>query len=273
MRALWLIALVLAAKGAFAYTICGFPGPSVVGFDDFIGTIARGDVAYIGEIHTDAQVHAAQLDTLRGLAALGRPLVLAMEMFQIPYQQYLDAYIRGELSEEGLFRETEYATRWGYDPGLYSPILRLAKEQHIPLRAIGVPTELIEQVRQKGATNTQSPYLPSPLLLPSRPYLVRLEAAYEDHPRLGSLSRFLEVQLVWDNGMAFALQNALLANPGALVMVMIGAGHVQGGLGVPELVEEMAPGVLQSVVVPVLMCSELELGEDFGIVIEQGGVE
>ena len=73
--------------------------------------------------------------------------------------------------------------------------------------------------------------------------------------------------------MAFALQNALLANPGALVMVMIGAGHVQGGLGVPELVEEMAPGVLQSVVVPVLMCSELELGEDFGIVIEQGGVE
>ena len=164
MRALWLIALVLAAKGAFAYTICGFPGPSVVGFDDFIGTIARGDVAYVGEIHTDAQVHAAQLDTLRGLAALDRPLVLAMEMFQIPYQQYLDAYIRGELSEEGLFRETEYATRWGYDPGLYSPILRLAKEQHIPLRAIGVPTELIEQVRQKGATNTQSPYLPSPIL-------------------------------------------------------------------------------------------------------------
>lgn len=273
MRALWLIAWVLAAKGAFAYTICGFPGPSVVGFEDFIETIARRDVAYLGEIHTDAQVHAAQLDTLRGLVALGRPLVLAMEMFQIPYQQRLDAYIRGELPEEGLLRETEYATRWGYDPGLYLPILSLAKEQKIPLWAIGMPTELIEQVRQKGVTNNPSPYLPSPLLFPSRPYFERLEATYEEHPRLGSLSRFFEVQLAWDNGMAFALRNALLANPGALVVVMIGAGHIQGGLGVPELVKKMAPLVLQSVAVPVLALSELGPGEDFGIVLEQGGVE
>jgi uncharacterized iron-regulated protein len=230
-------------------------------------------VAYLGEIHTDAQIHAAQLDTLRGLVALGRPLVLALEMFQIPYQQHLDAYIRGELSEERLLRETEYVTRWGYDPGLYSPILRFAKEQHIPLWAIGVPTELIEQVRQKGVTSNPSPYLPSHLLLPSRPYFERLEATYEEHPRVGNLSRFFEVQLAWDNGMAFAIRRALLANPGALVVVMIGEGHIQGGLGVPELVKKMDPLVLQGVAVPVLVHSELGPGEDFDIVFEQGGGE
>ena len=271
MRALWLIALVLAAKGAFGYTLCGFPGPSPVGFESFIETIALKDLVYLGEIHTNVQVHLAQLDAIKGLVSMGRHLVLALEMFQVPYQKPLDAYIQGEITQEELFEETEYSSRWGYSPALYSPILKFAKEQKIPLRAIGVPSELIEHVRQAGLVSSPSPYLPNPLLFPSAPYFARLETTYEEHPRLGSFSRFLEVQVAWDNGMAFAIRNSFLADPGALLVVMVGAGHIQGGLGVPELVKKMFPQVLQSIVVPVSIPSELEPGEDFGIVVGQGG--
>jgi uncharacterized iron-regulated protein len=85
---------------------------------------------------------------------------------------------------------------------------------------------------------------------------------------MGSFEEFLDVQLAWDNGTALALLEALRAHPKALVVVLIGQGHVQEGLGVPQILRAMAPWVSQAVCVPVFNPSELKLGDDFGILIQ-----
>jgi len=62
---------------------------------------------------------------------------------------------------------------------------------------------------------------------------------------MGSFEEFFDVQLAWDNGTALALLEALRAHPKALVVVLIGQGHVQEGLGVPQILKAMALGFLR----------------------------
>ena len=257
---------LIVARGVMATTIFA-PDASIVPFDEFVEVLAQNDVVYLGEIHTSQEIHQAQLETIKRLETR-RPLIVAMEMFQTPYQKFLDAYAQGALSESELLEATEYKKRWGYNPEFYLPILRFAKDHGIRLWATQIPTELVQQVQSAGIGNVQSPYLPNPPILPSKSYVDKLEEVYQGHPRMGSFEEFLDVQLGWDNGTALALLEALRAHPKALVVVLIGQGHVQEGLGVPQILKALAPWVSQTVCVPVFDPSELKPGDDFGILIQ-----
>lgn len=267
MRGLGILAYLILAKGVMAATILA-EGPSIVPFGEFVEVLAQKDVVYLSEVHTSQGIHDVQLETIRSLQPL-RPLVVAMEMFQLPYQRYLDAYVQGALSESELLEVSEYEERWGYDPKFYLPILRFARDHGIRLWATQIPTELTREVRSVGIENVSSPYLPNPTVVPSGRYVDRLREIYGEHPRQGSFEQFLGVQLAWDNGTALALRRSLEAFPGALVVVLIGVGHVQEGLGVPQILKAMAPWVSQAVSVPVYDPSELKPGEDFGVLIEE----
>jgi S1-C subfamily serine protease len=48
------------------------------------------------------------------------------------------------------------------------------------------------------------------------------------------LERFIDAQLLRDRGFAQAIRDALLANPAALVIGVMGAGHAEHGWGVPH---------------------------------------
>jgi uncharacterized iron-regulated protein len=271
MYRLGILTYLIVAKGVMASTILA-SGPSVVPFGEFVEVLAQKDVVYLSEVHTSQEIHHAQLETLRSLQPL-RPLVVAMEMFQTPFQRFLDAYVQGALSETELLKVSEYEERWGYDPKLYLPILRFARDHDIKLWATQIPTELLQQVRSLGIENALSPYLPNPIIVPPKRYVDSLRETYGEHPMKGSFAQFLDVQLAWDNGTALALTRAIEAFPGALVVVLIGKGHVQEGLGVPQVLKAIAPWVSQVVSVPVYDSSELKSGEDFGILIQGGSIE
>lgn len=49
-----------------------------------------------------------------------------------------------------------------------------------------------------------------------------------------SRRRFVEAQLTWDRALAEGLADAARANPGALVVGIMGSGHLEGGNGVPH---------------------------------------
>ncbi|TNF97910.1 MAG: iron-regulated protein, partial [Gammaproteobacteria bacterium] len=114
--------------------------------DDIIDELSKNRVVFVGEAHDQYSHHLVQLDIIKALYAREPNISIGMEMFQQPFQKYLDAFIGGELDERGMLIGTEYFDRWSFDYRLYRPILEFAHEQKIPVIALNIEKEITSKV-------------------------------------------------------------------------------------------------------------------------------
>jgi uncharacterized iron-regulated protein len=131
--------------------------------DKLAAQLASKRVVFVGEIHDRYDHHLNQLEIIRKLHELDSNMAIGVEYFQQPFQQQVDDYIAGRIPENEFLRATEYYSRWGYDYRLYAPIFRYAREEHIPVRALNVPTALVSAVARvgiSGLAEKQRAYLP-----------------------------------------------------------------------------------------------------------------
>ncbi len=210
--------------------------------DRLVAQLATKRVVFVGEIHDRYDHHLNQLEIIKRLHELDPNLAIGVEYFQQPFQKQVDDYIEGRTSESEFLRATEYYQRWGYDYRLYAPIFRYARDQHIPVRALNVPTALTSAVAQigiAGLSEQQRAYLPRQIEPADEEYKSRLRDAFEGHPGLkpDAFNHFVEAQLVWDEGMAESAAAYLEANPGRRMVILAGAGHVEYGSGIPKRLE------------------------------------
>ena len=210
--------------------------------DGLIEPLSDDRVVFIGETHDRYEDHLNQLAIIRGLHERGHPIAIGMECFQQPFQDALNAYIAGNLGEAELLRESEYFERWRFDYRLYRPILRYAREQGIPLIALNLPREITEKVGDGGIASLdpeEAELIPKQIEREDAEYLANLKRIFEMHPKddNASFERFLEVQLLWDEGMAERAVRWLRANPESQLIVLAGAGHVAYGRGIPARVK------------------------------------
>ena len=208
--------------------------------------LANKRVIYVGESHTRYDHHLLQLEVIRQLHSLNPELAIGMEFFQQPFQQYLDAYIRGELDEKEMLRRTEYYDRWRYDYRLYAPILRYAREHGIPLIALNLPAEITQKVGRDGMeslSDEERAQLPDEIDRSDNNYTQRLKEIYNHHPegQASNFEQFLTSQLLWDEGMAQRIVDYLNANPHRRMVVLAGSGHLAYGSGIPKRVARRLP--------------------------------
>ena len=199
-------------------------------------------VLLLAEIHTSVDDHAWQLATLEGLSSQHQ-LTLALEMIPAARQPVLNRFNNGQLDEAGLLREVDWQGVWGHDPELYLPLLRWARLRRVPLLALNAEPDLVRQVRQQGwaaipASKREGIGQPAPA---SPAYRQRLEASWRGHQALerpsangADLDRFIDSQLLRDRAMAEGLVAAHRREPTRLLVALIGAGHLEGGDGVPQ---------------------------------------
>ena len=220
-------------------------------------------VLLLGEIHTSADDHDWQLQTLESLWRGGRRrLSLGLEMIPAARQPVLDRFNAGQLSEEELLRQVDWAAVWGHDPDLYAPLLRWARLRGVPLLALNAEPKLVRRVRQQGlaaipAAEREGIGSPAPA---SPAYRQRLEASWRGHRTLGppaaataaDLQRFIESQLLRDRAMAERLAAAHRRDPQRLQVGLIGVGHLQGGDGVPHQLQDLGLKQQLSLTRPVL---------------------
>lgn len=211
------------------------------GIEQIAPQLASKRVVFVGETHTRYEHHLAQLAIIRRMYAAHPDLAIGMEYFQAPFQSYLDAYVAGELDEAGLLRGTEYFERWRFDWRLYRPILGFAREHGIPVVALNVPKELtgrIGKVGIEGLSDEERARLPVPLPPPDAAYRERLEQSFRQHPKSAQrdFERFVQVQSVWDEGMAQRVAEYLDQHPRRRMVVLAGAGHLVYGQGIPDRV-------------------------------------
>ena len=245
-----LAVLVLIAACAYAEPqavetpIPATPALNLNAFSDLeaiIPALANKRVVFVGEQHTRYDHHLVQLEILKQLYQKSPDIALGVEWFQQPFQQHLDAYIAGEITEKEMLRQTEYFDRWRYNYLHYRPILQFARENGIPVIALNASRELI-----KALANTEFDDLPDDLKsqLPGsydwsdKAYEQRIRDVFEMHPEYGGeFQNFLRSQLTWDESMAERASEYLLANPDASMLVLAGSGHIMFGSGIPNRIQ------------------------------------
>ncbi|MEQ9482890.1 ChaN family lipoprotein [Coleofasciculus sp. F4-SAH-05] len=208
--------------------------------------LVKADVVYLGEIHSNPDDHKAQLEILQALYQENPKIVLAMEMFQRPYQDILDQYLAGHLTETQLIEQTDYEQRWGFPWDYYAPLLQFAQTHQLPVLALNAPTEISRKVARNGLESLTSDELQQippldEIRTDNADYRQMVEAVYNQHQQAGhgnsdGFERFFSVQVLWDETMADGIADFLTANPDYQVVVIAGRGHIVYGYGIPSRV-------------------------------------
>jgi len=218
-------------------------------------------IVLLGEAHTTLAHHRWQQYMLSALHSRNPNMMVGFEMLPRSKQSVLDAWSAGKLTETEFLEQSDWKKIWGYDAGLYLPLLHFARLNRLPTIALNIERKLVSQVSDKGwqaLTDAQRMGLsdPAPASHDYRDSLARLYAYKlslgikgEDNntsePDIDEVldsdafSNFVEAQLTWDRAMAEALAAAHRRDPSALVVGIIGRGHLEYGYGIPHQLADM----------------------------------
>lgn len=212
---------------------------------ELLDSLARADVVFVGEQHTDPATHRLELDLLRGLhQRSGKRLTLGMEMWERDVQPALAAYLAGK-SDEAAFLKT--ARPWANYRTDYHPLVEYAKTNDIPILATNVPQALASQVGKAGlAALKDAPpeQFAASVQTPHDGAWTRFQAVMQ---AMGDahggktmddaiIARFYEAQCLRDETMAETIWHRLDSAPGCLVLHINGQFHSDYGDGIPRRV-------------------------------------
>ena len=169
-------------------------------------------------------------------------------MFPRRVQPASTAGSRASSHEAEFLRDSEWREVWSFDPALYLPIFHFARMNRIPMLAVNVEP-LADAGRGRGglaavpATEREGVSDPAPATARTRTCCSRAggitcrRTRRQDrsvHRRAATreFRRFVESQLVWDRAMAQGIAEAARRAPGAVVVGLMGSGHVMHGWGV-----------------------------------------
>jgi uncharacterized iron-regulated protein len=232
---------------AYAQKISSPIKPGELSSQEVIQDLAKANVVYLGETHDSEEDHKAQLDIMQQLYQEDPRMAIGMEMFQRPYQPFLNSFLQGKLTEATLQKKSQYEKRWGYPWGNYAPFLQFAKEKKLPVLALNTPSEVTKKVSLKGLSSLRAAdrkFIPplSEIRTDNLKYRKSLKEVYEGFHKKGKtkdpwqFERFFQAQVLWDETMADVIVQFLKKNPESYVVVLAGQGHIVYGYGIPSRV-------------------------------------
>jgi uncharacterized iron-regulated protein len=198
----------------------------------------------LGEDHDRPEHHRWELQTLAALNGRRANMVLGFEMFPRAAQGVLDRWVAREIDEEQFLLESRWDDVWGIPARVYMPLFQFARMNRLPMVALNVDRKLIARVAEEGWESVpvgerEGVSDPAP---PEAEYAQWLGEIYRRHAQdertdvedEEGLRRFIQAQVLWDRAFAEALSSAAKTHPDALVVGVVGRGHVERGYGVPR---------------------------------------
>lgn len=216
---------------------------SLISHAEVIARAARQQAVLLGETHDRYDIHRWQLHVAAGLLATGRRLVMGFEMFPRRVQPALDAFVAGELDARAFLERAEWQSVWGFDPELYLPLFHFCRQFRVPMLALNCYRALVTRVGKEGWDAIPEPerdgLTPAkPATMAYRQYLFDITGGPRPDRAAKSaedpaFDRFVRAQQTWDRAFACNIVRALEADPEALVVGIIGRGHLEYGYGTP----------------------------------------
>lgn len=234
---------------------------------DLPGRLAGTRLLLLGEEHTSAEFHRVQARVLEALIASGRRVVIGLEMYPYTDQRFLDQWRDGLLTEDGFLTLSRWYETWGYNWQYYRDIFRLARDRHLTMVAVNTPREVVAAVRKKGLANLtpeEAAHIPKDIDTDNAEHMTFFKTTFEDEtgPVHGMgmgeemWKNMLSAQCTWDATMGYNAVRALerTGDPKALMVVLVGSGHVAYGLGIERQARRWFTGGIASLIpVPVTM--------------------
>lgn len=267
-----LAAPALAQDAAHAYAIYRADG-TPASFAELSAAMDEADVIFVGEVHDDPAAHALQAAIWdAALAKPDRPAVLSLEMFARDAQPVLDEYLADLITERHFLAA---ASPWPSYAEDYRPMVEAAKSAGAPVVAANAPRRYANRVSRLGigaladlSDAARATLAPIPFSEPTAAYRAKWDALMSEMmgPMHGdasadtteapaspppsphgaasmpSMDNMLAAQNTWDATMAHSITLALLRQPSARVVHLVGGFHVEGGSGTPEHLARYRPG-------------------------------
>jgi uncharacterized iron-regulated protein len=218
---------------------------AVVATPELFAQLAGAGIVLAGESHDRADHHVWQAEILAGLLARRDKVAVGVEMLPRRAQKALDRWVAGESSEAEFLAESDWRHAWGFDFALYRPVFLLARLNRVRMVALNVDRTLVAKVGREGwdAVPEGEREGVGRATPPDPAYLDSLARIYGEHRRPGATGaidrdapgfrRFVEAQTLWDRAMAEGLA-AARRDGAAVVLGLVGRGHVEDGFGVPR---------------------------------------
>ena len=224
--------------------------------------LARSRIILLGEAHAAVEHHRWQHYMLAVLHSRNANLVVGFEMLPRSAQAVLDAWSAGKLTEKEFLEQAHWHEVWGYDANLYLSLLHFVRFNRLPAIALNIDRKLVSRVGKEGweaisESERMGLSTPAPASDDYRDSLARLYA-YKWHPadttgdneateaeldeilQSDEFANFVDAQLTWDRAMAEALATAYRSDPTAVVVGIVGSGHLEFGYGIPHQLDLLA---------------------------------
>ena len=231
-------------------TIIATDSAEAIAFDLLIDRLAETAVVYIGERHTSQEHHEIQLRILTALVDKGAAVKVGMEMFDHTYQPVLDQWSTGELNEASFLEETHWYANWRFDYGLYRPILDYVQQNRLPLVGLNLPFHLPPKISTGGLDSLrpgERAWIAAEIDTSDSEHRAYLEGVFNQHHLKGrdNFEYFYTAQCAWEDTMASRVAKNLTQD--ALMVVIIGNGHIVKRYGVPKRAEKRSQRTYQTV--------------------------
>lgn len=118
-------------------------------YDKMIKDLAKSDMVFFGEYHTNPISHWLQLEMSQSFyESKGDKLFFGAEMFENGNQLVLDEYLKGFYPEEKMI--PEMTQMWGNYKTDYKPLVDFAKEKQLRFIATNIPRRYASMIYKKG---------------------------------------------------------------------------------------------------------------------------
>jgi len=192
-------------------------------------------------------------------------------MFPYTEQAALDRWNEGTLSEEEFLKVARWYKNWGYHWNYYREIFLFARDHKVPLYAVNTPREVVSAVRKKGfenLTEEEAAHIPSRIDTDNEEHYRLFKAFFDEADSMHSSGMGEEMwqamfraQCTWDATMGYNAVQALQKHGAkdAIMLVLIGSGHVAYGLGAERQARLWFDGKIASLIpIPVVDEEECE---------------
>jgi uncharacterized iron-regulated protein len=219
-------------------------------------------VLFVGESHTDMETHRIELRVIEELARAGRKVFVGLEMYPYTEQKFLDQWSAGQLDEAAFLEASRWYKNWGYHWNYYRDIFLFAQKNRLRMFAINTPREVVAAVRRKGfqgLTDEERAHIPAKIETDNAEHLRLFKASFSGDSFHAGMNEedwksMENAQCVWDATMGYNAVQALqkLGDEKTIMVVLIGSGHVQYGLGAERQAKGTFSGKMASLLaVPV----------------------
>ncbi len=227
--------------------------------DELWRALKSAKYVLVGESHDSEKDHRVQLRAVEAL--MSAESLVGFEMFQRPFQNVLDAYSAGKISEEKMLAQSEWETRWGFELAFYSPIWKTAKAKKGNIVALNLRKELTKRISAKGIDgllDLERADLPE-VDLSNLTYKHWLEKIFSSHGAKMSeekMQHFFEAQVLWDETMADSAVEAVNKRKADRLIAIVGRGHFEWDWGIPSRIRRRIQSGYSDGKVRVLIPSE-----------------